>query len=277
MPSSEDLKQARQLERLKYIDLCAYVLGYVNRKFIMDRFDVSGAYASRDIVEYQRRYDERLKMDNRLKRYVQASYFLPVFQHDVKEALDLVEKGTFTKTCLVNNRQGLTSEMAPTIYPKLEIIAPLLVALCSKNKVEVVYFSRSSGKTQRLLVPHSLFASGHFYYVRAFDHKSGEFRSFKLNRFVECHLVQASIVATMEKVNDIDWNTKLKVTIGINPNTSHPETIEYDYGVFNGIKELTVSKALLPYCLTEWNIASKDYANLPPELFPLTVLDTKEL
>lgn len=277
MNPNEDLKQSRQIERLKYIDLCAYVLGYVNRKLIMDRFDVSGAYASRDIIEYQKRSDERLKMDNRLKRYVLASYFSPMFEHDIKDALQLVSQGTYTQSCLNSKQIPATTFLTPTIHPELTTIAPILRALCTSNKADVIYFSRSSGKTQRLIVPHTLFCFGHFYYIRAFDHKSGEFRSFKLNRFLESHAVEIEVTNSMKKEQDMDWQTQMNVTIGVNPNASHPETIEFDYGLTKGKKVLKVTRALLPYYLSDWNIAPKDYDTPPPELFPLIVLDTEVL
>lgn len=275
--SKSDYKDAKQQLRLKYIDLCAFVLGYVSRKLVMDRFQVGGAYASRDINEYIRASFGRIAYNGQQKRYEPVEWFSPLFEHDVLEALNLASSGKHSIVYAEDVYNESLHHQVPTSLPELDIVAPALRAVGTRKKVEVKYLSRSSGQTERLIAPHSVICVSHFYYLRAFDHKTGEFRSFKLNRILDAQFMNREPDINMQKAADRDWHTNIRVTIGLHPALTHKAAIEQDYGLVEGKKVLDINKALLLYYLMDWNIAPLEFPDLPATLFPLRVLEISRI
>jgi hypothetical protein len=269
--TANNLKEDRQLERLKYIDLCAYVLGSVKRKMLIDRFGISGVYASKDFAQYQSESNARLKYDNTLKQYVPVDWFTPLYEHNTHDALMLISKGTQYIVCEPALFRRLHEYEIPRTEIDLTKIAPVLRATYRTKKAEIKYISRSSGRGTRLIVPHSVLTVGNFYYLRAFDHKTGEFRNFKLNRIMESTFHNYEPEPRMMIEADIEWQSKLSVSLVPNHGHKHPEALEIDYGLVNGEITLSVRKAMLHYFLMDWNIAPSGYTDLPSELFPLQV------
>lgn len=265
------LKETRQLERLKFIDLCALVLGAVQRKMLMERFDVSGVYATKDFAQYQSESGDKLKYESGLKQYIPVDWFSPLYEHDTAEALMLASKGVQYIICEPTLYGHFHENEVPEVELDLMKIAPVLRATYRGKKAEIEYISRTSGRSKRLIVPHSIVTVGNFYYLRAFDHKSGEFRNFKLNRITGSDFCDYHPEPKMEIEADTEWQSKLLVTIKANEGHKHPEALETDYGLVNGEITVSVRKAMLHYFLMDWNIAPLGYNDLPPELFPLQV------
>lgn len=273
--NEQELRKERQSERLKFIDLCAYVLGYVNRRLIMGAHDVKEAYASRDIKEYQRLSLEQLSYNASLKAYEPVSWFEPIYQHTIDEALLLISEGEQRKVCIPEFSEGKKITSIAGVEPKLEIIAPVLRAVSRGLKVEIEYISTSSGQSSRLIAPHSIITAGNFKYVRAFDHKTGEYRVFKLNRIINARLTSWKIDPEMQKHSDKEWNETATLIIQANPHIKHKESIEFDYDIINGSLDIQIQKALIPFFLMDWNIAdAADLAKAYPERFPLQVVKT---
>lgn len=267
-----NLAKERQIQRLKYIDLCAYVLGYINRKVLMNRFDVKQAWGTKDFNTYQEKAGHNIVYDHSLKAYTPTNWFRPYYEHSVDDAIDLISEGRQSIICEPNFSKKAYSYAIPSVSSELENVAPLLRALTLGKKTEIEYISRSSGKSSRIIAPHSLIKTGCFAYARAFDHQTGEFRSFKLNRVLSSKLIDSVPINNEQKSDDEDWNTELTITIGLNGDVDNQEAIEFDYGLKDGVMTLTVKKALKMYFLMDWNIAPMEMCDLPNKLFPLKVL-----
>lgn len=267
-----DLAQERQLQRLKYIDLCAYVLGFINRKSLMNRFEVKEAWATRDFGAYQELSGDRLVYDHGMKGYRPADWFSPMYEHQSTDAIRLLSEGSQIIVCEEGFIQNSCSYSIKGVEPRLDNIYNVLRALNLKKKVHIEYLSRSSGKQQRLIAPHSLLRTGCFEYVRAFDHKSGEFRTFKLNRIISSRLVDHSPSIEQEKNSDLEWNQLVKLEIVANEGLIDKEAIEYDFGLINGELSVVLKKAMVIYFLMDWNIAPMEFPNLPAILFPLKLV-----
>lgn len=266
-----NLAQSRQLQRLQYIDLCAYILGFVNRKVLMSRFDIKQAWATKDFNAYQTKSGDNLIYDHRLKAYKPVEWFSPLFEHNVSDAIELICEGKQSIICeprLANNTYSYTVK---NVMPNLSNIYSILRALHLNKKVEMEYISRNKGKTSRLIAPHSLIKTGSFTYVRGFDHLSGEFRSFKLNRVLSSKIVESTPSNLQMKNIDYEWNLDVHIVITANDKLQNKEAIEYDYGLVDGKLEIVIKKALVMYFLMDWNIAPIEYIDLPPTLFPLKV------
>jgi len=272
-----DLAQERQLQRLQYIDLCAYILGFVNRKFLMNRFDVKQAWATKDFTAYQTKSGDSLVYDHGLKAYKPVEWFTPIFEHSVDDAIQLICEGKQSVLCEPTFAGNAYSYAIQSVKPNLVNIFNIFRALHLSTKVEIEYISRTSGKTSRLIAPHSLIKTGCFVYVRGFDHLSGEFRSFKLNRTLNSKLVESRPLESQTKLADKEWNMDIRVIIKANEKLDNKESIEFDYGLVDGRLEITIKKALLMYFLMDWNIAPMGFDSLPPILFPLKVDESKDI
>lgn len=272
-----DLAQERQLQRLQYIDLCAYILGFVNRKFLMNRFDIKQAWATKDFAAYQVKSGDSLVYDHGLKAYKPVEWFTPLFDHSFDDAVQLMCEGKQSVLCEPKFAGNAYSYAIRSVKPKLENIFNVFRALHLSKKVEIEYISRTSGKTSRLIAPHSLIKTGCFVYVRGFDHLSGEFRSFKLNRAVKSRFVASKPLDGQTKLADKEWNLDVYVILKVNEKLGYKESIEFDYGLVDGKLEVTIKKALLMFFLMDWNIAPQGYDSLPPLLFPLKVETIEEI
>ena len=271
-----ELSQERQIQRLKYIDLCAYILGFVNRKVLMNRFDVKQAWATKDFTIYQEKTGDNLVYDHALKAYKPVDWFTPHYDHDVDDAIDLISEGKQSIICEPKFATNTYSYAIRSVKPDLKKVFSVLRALHLGKKVELKYLSRSSGHSLRIIAPHSLIKTGCFTYVRAFDHKSGEFRSFKLNRVIDSKFLDSQPGQMECKEADVDWQTKVTLKIVINKNVDNPEAIEYDFGLNNGKIEIPIKKALVMFFLMDWNIAPKEFPDLPAKLYPLRVESVNE-
>ncbi|MBU2878737.1 MULTISPECIES: WYL domain-containing protein [Aliiglaciecola] len=273
----ENITDIRQERRLRYIDLCAFVLGTTNRRQLMNRFEIKEAWSTRDFKCYQEMAENNLIYNHRLRAYAPTKWFSPCFEHQIEEAIDLVSSGTQRLVCEPKFAKNVNSYRIPSVMPELKVVAPIFRALNLGIKVDINYLSRSSGESSRIIAPHTLIETGNFVYIRAFDHKSGDFRSFKLNRVVASRDSEISVEEKQTKPFDPDWNQEVEIKIGINGKPKKPEAITFDYGLESGQIVLKMRKALVFYFLSDWNIAPLEYDCLPDKLFPLKVLEITTL
>jgi hypothetical protein len=273
----ENTADIRQEQRLRYIDLCAYILGSINRLKLMSRFDIKEAWSTRDFKRYQEIAPNNLVYDHSLRAYKPTKWFSPCFEHDIQDAIDLIYSGTQKIICEQKLAQREGSYSIPTVLPKLSLIAPIFRAMSLNEKVEINYLSRSNGQSARTIAPHSLIKTGSFIYVRAFDHKTGEFRSFKLNRVMSSKSSDIDVKPNQTRSFDKDWNDEVEIIIGINGSDQNADAIVFDYGMENGKITVRLKKALIFFFLADWNIAPIEYPHLPETLFPLKVIEVKEI
>lgn len=116
-----------------------------------------------------------------------------------------------------------------------------------------------------------------FIYVRAFDHKTGEFRSFKLNRVISSKSSDIDVKPNQTRSFDKDWNDEVEIIIGINGSHQNADAIVFDNGMENEKITVRLKKALVFFFLADWNIAPLEYPHLPETLFPLKVIEVKEI
>lgn len=270
-----DFSIDRQRQRLVFIDLCAYVLGYVNRSLLMNRFNIKEATASKDIKTYQEK-TTNLSYENSISAYKPVPWFKPHYEHDLKDALLLLSESK--QEVIVGDGLNKPTYVLnlPVNTADLTKVNPVLRALSLKGVVEIVYASRSSGLSTRQIAPHTLIQMGSFCYVRAFDRLKSEFRTFKLNRIVNSS-ISMHTVDQMEGIDsDSEWHQEIEVTIVPNGD-QHVDTLVLDYNLQNNKMVVQLKKPVLMYFLMGWNIAPLEYQGLPYTLFPLKVSGISEL
>ncbi len=253
-PRLADISQA-QRERLSHIDFRLRFLGTIGRNDLVKRFGIKEAAATRDIALYRELAPQNLIFDTRSKHYRQTEAFTPLFEYPAQQALTALAHG-FGDDFVTPNKPHIPCEVPTQLNtPHLEILAVLSRAIHQKKVVEMDYRSLSSGLTTRQIVPFVLVDNGLRWHVRGFDRMRSRFGDFVINRISNPQIVEESPIEEHElKDNDIQWNRIVEMEIVPHPRLEHPETIEQEYGMVNGILQVNVRAAVAGYVLRCWNV-----------------------
>ena len=249
----EDISQAQQ-ERLFHIDFKLRFLGAVNRNDLVSRFGIKAAAATRDISLYKELAPKNLIYDTKAKTYIEADQFKPLFDYQGSQALSALCYGLGDDH--VSGSMSLVTAESPTQlnFPNLDVLAEITKAIHQKKALKIDYRSLSSGLSQREIVPFALVDNGLRWHVRAFDRKRERFTDFVINRIAKPKLLKTEITKPETKEGDIQWNRIVEMHIVPHPNLKHPETIETEYGMVNGMLKIQVRAAVAGYVLRHWNI-----------------------
>lgn len=249
----EDISQA-QKERLFHIDFKLRFLGLINRNDIVTRFGIKQAAATRDIALYKELAPNNLTYDTKAKTYFQTNTFKPLFEYTSSQALSALCLGLGDDS--VSQPTSLIETDTPTTLntPNLDVLAIITKAIFQSKSVKIEYRSLSSGLSKREIVPFALVDNGLRWHIRAFDRKSGNFRDFVLNRIAKPKLIDEHSPKEQRREADNQWNRIVEMHLVPHPNLKHPETIEIEYGMKNGMLKIQVRAAVAGYLLRHWNI-----------------------
>lgn len=272
----EDISQAQQ-ERLFHIDFKLRFLGAVNRNDLVNRFGIKAAAATRDISFYKELAPQNLIYDTKAKTYIGTNQFQPLFNYQESQALSALCFGLGDDH--VASSSSLITAESPTQLnlPNLDMLAEITKAIHQKRALEIKYRSLSSGLTQREIAPFALVNNGLRWHVRAYDRKRSRFTDFVINRIANPTLLSTKITRSETKESDIQWNRIVEMHIVPHPNLQHPDTIEIEYGMTNGMLKILARAAVAGYVLRHWNIdCSPDHELQGPE-FHLWLKNTPTL
>lgn len=272
----EDISQAQQ-ERLFHIDFKLRFLGAVNRNDLVSRFGIKAAAATRDISLYKELAPKNLVYDTKAKTYIEANQFKPLFDYQGSQALSALCYGLGDDH--VSGSMSLVTAESPTQlnFPNLDVLAEITKAIHQTKALKIDYRSLSSGLSQREIVPFALVDNGLRWHVRAFDRKRERFTDFVINRIAKPKLLNTEITKPETKEGDIQWNRIVEMHIVPHPNLKHPETIETEYGMLNGMLKIQVRAAVAGYVLRHWNIDCSPCHRLKGPEFHLWLENTPTL
>jgi predicted DNA-binding transcriptional regulator YafY len=139
--------------------------------------------------------------------------------------------------------------------PSSDILACITRAIHNKQAIRINYLSLSSGLSQREIVPHTLVDNGLRWHVRGFDRQRQKFSDFVINRIDKPSLLTGNIIADIEsKAADLQWHRIIELKLVPHPTLQHPETVEYEYGMANGLLSIQVRAAVAGDVLRHWNV-----------------------
>lgn len=253
----------QQLERLAYIEFMAYFMGKVTRKDIMERFDVGSAAATRDLSAYVEKAPDNIVYDPRQKHYVATSEFrclLPLSAEKCLSTLisgfgDVIDAGGEFRCAHSIGLENLDLDVTATFSRAISLSKP----------VEIDYVSMSSGRSSRVVCPHSLMNNGLRWHVRAYDRKRGQFSDFVLNRVLEAELLHKGVVDSTERVSeDAEWTDEVELFIRPHPKLDENQrsAVEQEFRMRNGRFVKTIRKAQVGYLLNSWNVDATVNADL---------------
>lgn len=255
-----------QRERLAYLELRLYFLGEVSRQDLMTRFGIAPAAATRDFAVYRDAAPENIQFESSRKTYVIGDNFFPAFEHFPERVLPALTMGIGDG---VKPIQGalITSELpVPVNRPAMSILAVVTRAIHQKKALRLSYFSYTSGKSEREIVPFALISDGLRWHARGFDRKTRQFRDFVLTRMESPSLIKNEAIYSDETPEkDIQWQRIVELAFVPHPDKPRPEITIRDHGMKDGVLQLNARAAMVGYILQQWHVdCSPDHSIKDP-------------
>jgi predicted DNA-binding transcriptional regulator YafY len=258
--SLEEISQS-QKERLFHIDFKLRFLGLINRNDLVTRFGIKQAAATRDIALYKELAPKNLVYDTKAKTYFQADKFKPLFECSGTQALSALSLGLGDDSVSQPSSLIETDIPATLNTPNLDVLAEITKAIFQEKAIKIEYRSLTSGLTKRNIAPFALVDNGLRWHIRAFDRKSESFRDFVLNRISKPKILDEDISKEQTREADNQWNRIVEMHLVPHPSLKHPETIETEYAIQNGILNVQMRAAVAGYVLRKWNVdCSKEHS-----------------
>lgn len=255
-----DIKPA-QRKRLAHIDFRVNFLGSIGRSDLTTRYGIKEAAATRDIAEYRKLAKNNLSYDGILKKYIRSGSFKPVFDFESSQVLTALSQG-LGEDFVGGHKEFIPCEdRAQLQRPSIRVISELSRAIHQKRVLQIDYRSINSGPSTRKIIPFTLVNNGLRWHVRAYDRKGSRFGDFVLTRIANPKIVEGEVEEKEMKDNDIQWNRIVELELTAHPRLEFPESVEYDYGMENGVLKHNVRAAIAGYLLRLWNVdCSKDHS-----------------
>ncbi|WP_374258749.1 WYL domain-containing protein [Aquabacterium sp.] len=256
-----DMTQS-QRDRLAFVELRLRFIGEIRRQDLVARFGIQAAAATRDLGQYKELGPRNLDYDTKGKVYVRGKWFRPVFDFPTERVLTWLSQGFGDGEPLRLRSLVACEGAALSTNLDLEMLSVLTRAIHKKSAVEISYRALSSGLTTREIVPFALAENGQRWHVRGFDRRSGDFRDFVLTRIADARLLSGAVKEHETADQDIQWNRITELELVPHPaNVQHPDTIEAEYGMTDGVLKIRARAAMAGYLLRRWNVdCTKDHS-----------------
>lgn len=243
-----------QKERLSHIDFRAYFLGGIGRSDLVSRFGIGEAAATRDITLYRELVPKNLEYDTQVRSYLKSEAFKPLFDYSPAQVLAALSHG-FGEDFVGSHKAMIPcATPAELNKPILPVLAVLTRAIHRKRVVRIQYRSIDSGLSTREIVPFVLVDNGLRWHVRAYDRKREAFIDFVITRITDPVITDSEPQEHETREADIQWNRIVEMELVAHPKLPHPETIEMDYAMQDGVLKVNVRAAVAGYVLRRWNV-----------------------
>ena len=248
-----DISQA-QKERLSHIDFRTYFLGEIGRSDLVSRFGIGEAAATRDITLYKELTSKNLEYDTKARSYVMSEAFRPLFEYSPPQVLAALSQG-FGEDFVGSHKPMIPCETPAELNrPLLPVLAALTRAIHHKRVVRIQYRSIESGPSSREIVPFVLVDNGLRWHVRAYCRNREAFIDFVITRIADPMIIDSEPQEHETREADIQWNRIVEMELVAHPKLPHPETIEMDYAMQDGVLKVNVRAAAAGYVLRRWNV-----------------------
>lgn len=243
-----------QQERLSHIDFRVCFLGEINRADLVSRFGIKEAAATRDIAAYRDLAPNNLEYDTKAKTYQRSVQFKPLFQYPPAQALAALSQGIGDDFVGQHSPMLACEAPAQLNQPDLPTLAVITRAIHQNKLLRIDYVSPESGTSRRDIAPFVLVDNGLRWHVRGFDRKRQAFIDFVINRISKPKLLDESQKEHETREADNQWNRIVEMELVPHPSIKHPQAIEMDYAMSNGVRKQNVRAAVAGYVLRRWNV-----------------------
>lgn len=247
------LSQA-QRERLFYIEVKAFFCGDLTRADIERRFGVKPAASARDLSSYKSLAPNNLIYNAALRNYEPTDRFNPIFEHSADRVLAWFRDGYGDSLDLKIQRTVPCEAASDLVRPDLETLAVLTRAIAGRKQVKVNYLSLTSGASTKTLSPLALADTGQRWHLRAYDCERERFADFSITRIVKAKPLEIDIPLNQRIEADVQWARVVRLELVPHPGVEHPEAIEADYQMKDGMLVLDMRAPLVGYALRRWAV-----------------------
>lgn len=244
-----------QRDRMAFIELRLRFLGEIRRQDLVSRFGIQSAAATRDLALYKELAPGNIDYDSKGKSYILGADFSPLFDFTAERVLTWLSQG-FGDGEPMLLKPWISNEIPTRLtQPDLDILASVTRAIYCQCPLKIEYYSISSGRSIREIIPFALTDNGLRWHVRAFDRKSQEFRDFVITRIKQPSVMKDAEALTHERSDqDIQWTRIVELELVPHPDQPYPEITEMDYAMSNGVLHVKLRAATAGYTLRKWSV-----------------------
>ena len=247
--------------RLKYIDDRLIWFGFLRLVDYAAKFGISDVQGKIDIKSYrnlsstpppERKPGPAAAGATPVGTYGRPEGFVPIF-----EGFRILDDLWLTRLedARPDGSFSLERLARPAHYVDPDGVRSLLAATELRASCLLSYQSMTSAdSTNRTVCPHALVKASGRYHVRAFDFSRKRFIDFSLSRVLSSTPLadEPSVPAALDE----DWHAMVDVEFAPHPRLSSTQrkTTAREFGMRDGVKTVTVRRALLFYLLDEMRL-----------------------
>ena len=259
-------------ERLRRVEYLLWWRGWVGRGDLTGLFGISPAQASSDLQRYADLNPSAMVYQTRRKRYESGESMVcvlhaPSFEEAVREFFG----GGVLGARLPHPAAAAEEEAGPLAVVRLPerrvdvaLARRVLIALQEKRRIQVRYFSVSSGSgARRELFPHGLAWDGWRWHLRAWCFSRSAWRDFVVGRISEADWPGTPPPEDLPA--DEDWETFETVRLRLNPKLppNRRKGLRMDYGLAGDTLEMRVRRSMRPYLMAAMRLDEEAGKELP--------------
>ena len=253
-----DHKNDSPQQRLPLLELLLTWEGRLNRSRVCEIFGIGQVRASQWIREIRDLHPDWMLWESKSRSYYATpdayKLYSAVSQAHISESLSrYLSMVGLPYASAMDDGDGAMWSATPSITaPSPKAFASLGHAIRQAKAVDIEYMSLSEPVPhRRIIYPHSLVLAGHRWHVRAYSETNQEFRDYALGRIRE--VKPSARPADRTRLDDPDWNTKVKVRLVAHPELSSEQARVIQTEYFNGTASRveTCRAALVPYFIQD--------------------------
>lgn len=267
--------------RLEFIESKIYWEGRLNRKDLIEHFNISVPQSSSDLRKYQEIAPTNLEYDKSGKFYFPSPDFRPILtnptpEHFLNQLAEMTSGRLEPSAVPISFITPCYKLPFPTRSIDTDTFKKILKAIREDLAIYILYQSVSRPEPLwRWISPTTFGNDGFRWHVRAYCHRSNIFKDFVLGRILSLSDQKASDTTIKD---DLAWNTEIEFIIIPHPelNEAKKKMFELDYGMTDGELRISVNGAFVEYLKKRLGF-SPGHESRPPEEQHIILKNEKQI
>jgi hypothetical protein len=256
--------------RFEFMEFRIFWEEKLNRKDLMEFFEISVPQASADLSRYQEQAPGNIAYDKKAKCYVATPEFSPQFLKPDSSQY-LAQLRSISVGILAEQESWIPNLPSYDVLPlpRRDIdpkrLQTVLRAIRKKKALKIRYQSLSRPEPMlRWITPHAIGFDGYRWHARAFCHIDEMYKDFLFARILD---IKEDKDHEIGPIADYDWHEKVEVCIGPNPGLKEDQqrVVATDYGMEGGELLIMVRRAFLFYFLKQLGLQNEGSIRSPEE------------
>jgi hypothetical protein len=256
--------------RFEFMEFRIFWEEKLNRKDLMEFFEISVPQASADLSRYQEHAPGNIVYDKKAKCYLATPEFSPQFLKPDSSRY-LAQLRSISVGILAEQESWIPNLPSYDVLPlpRRDIdprrLQTVLRAIREKSALKIKYQSLSRPEPMlRWITPHAIGFDGYRWHARAFCHIDEVYKDFLFARILD---IKGNKDHEIDPLADYEWHEKVEICIGPNPGLKKDQqrVVSTDYGMSNGELRIMVRRAFLFYFLKQLGLQTEGLNKSPEE------------